>query len=39
MGFIDHLFSAEGFMPHGHGYLWRPGILWLHIVSDALITR
>jgi len=37
-GFIDHLFSADGFMPHGHCYLWRPGVLWLHIVSDALIT-
>src|SRR5579859_970501 len=32
------LFSADGFMPHGHCYLWRPGVLWLHIVSDALIT-
>ena len=25
-------------MPHGHCYLWEPGILTLHIVSDALIT-
>ncbi len=32
------LFSADGFMPHGHCYLWTPGIMWLHIVSDALIT-
>jgi len=36
-GFIEHLFSADGFMPHGHCYLWRPGVLWLHILSDALI--
>lgn len=24
-------------MPHGHCYLWRPEILWLHVVSDAII--
>lgn len=23
------------FMPHGHCYLWEPGILWLHVLSDA----
>jgi two-component system NtrC family sensor kinase len=31
------LFSTEGFMPHGHCYLWRPEILWLNVVSDAII--
>ena len=31
-------FSTEGFMPHGHCYLWTPGILWLHVVSDLLIV-
>jgi PAS domain S-box-containing protein len=30
--------SASGFMPHGMCYLWQPGILGLHIVSDSLIT-
>ncbi len=25
------------FMPHGHCFLWRPGILWMHVASDALI--
>ena len=25
-------------MPHGMCYLWRPGVLSLHIISDALIT-
>ncbi len=25
-------------MPHGHCYLWAPGLLWLHVVSDALIV-
>lgn len=32
-------FFAEGlFIPHGHCYLWKPGLLWLHIVSDILIA-
>lgn len=38
MDFIRWLFLENGFMPHGHCYLWRPGVLWLHVVSDALIT-
>src|SRR5260370_30255106 len=36
--FFTKLFSADGFMAHGRCYLWRPGVLWLHIVSDALIA-
>lgn len=36
MNWIDYFFTNE-FMPHGHCYLWRPGILWLHVVSDVLI--
>ena len=35
---ISSLFSSDGFMPHGMCYLWRPGVLALHITSDALIT-
>lgn len=27
---------AEFFIPHGHCYLWKPGLVWLHITSDAL---
>ncbi len=34
--FITRLFSSDGFMPHGHCYLWNPGLLWLHAVSDGL---
>jgi signal transduction histidine kinase len=30
--------SEDGFMPHGMCYLWRPSLLSLHLVSDALIT-
>lgn len=24
-------------MPHGHCYLWHPGLLWSHVISDFLI--
>jgi signal transduction histidine kinase/CheY-like chemotaxis protein len=24
-------------MPHGHCFLWQPGLLWLHVGSDGLI--
>ena len=36
--FLKNLFSSNDFMPHGHCYLWRPEIVWLHAVSDALIA-
>ncbi|HSM80459.1 MAG TPA: PAS domain S-box protein [Nodosilinea sp.] len=26
------------FIPHGHCYLWRPGLVWLHLLSDGLIA-
>jgi PAS domain S-box-containing protein len=29
--------SAD-FMPHGYCFLWNPTILWLHVISDGLIT-
>jgi PAS domain S-box-containing protein len=29
---------STGFMPHGMCYLWRPDLLALHVVSDALIA-
>jgi PAS domain S-box-containing protein len=32
------LFSSDEFMPHGHCYLWQPGVIGLHIVSDAIIA-
>ena len=36
-GFWKKLFSTEGFLPHGHCYLWRPEVVWLHVGSDMLI--
>lgn len=35
---LGRLFSAEGFMPHGHCYRWEPDVLWLHVVSDSVIA-
>src|SRR6266498_5631406 len=35
--FWKELFSTQGFMPHGHCYLWRPEVVWLHVGSDLLI--
>ena len=37
MASVESLFAADGFMPHGHCYLWEPHILWLHVISDAVI--
>ncbi|MBD1871852.1 response regulator, partial [Nodosilinea sp. FACHB-131] len=31
------LFAVNGFIPHGHCYLWKPGLVWLHLLSDLLI--
>lgn len=30
--------SSGDFMPHGHCYLWNPALVWLHVISDALIA-
>ena len=35
--FLTKLFSSD-FMPHGYCYLWKPEIIWLHVVSDSLIA-
>ncbi|HVU15948.1 MAG TPA: response regulator [Candidatus Didemnitutus sp.] len=29
---------GDAFMPHGQCYLWNPGLVWLHAVSDSLIA-
>ncbi len=34
---FNKLFLTKQFIPHGHCYLWKPGLVWLHIVSDSLI--
>src|SRR5260370_33565691 len=31
------LIEPQGFLPLGHCYLWNPGLIFLHLASDALI--
>ncbi len=31
-------FFRGDYMPHGHCYLWQPGILWSNVISDTLIA-
>jgi PAS domain-containing protein len=38
MQFLKNLIFPGGFMPHGYCYLWSPGLIGLHVVSDALIA-
>jgi signal transduction histidine kinase len=35
--FFDDLLGA-GYAPHGYCLLWRPWLIWTHVVSDALIA-
>ena len=35
--FFAKLFTSD-FMPHGVCFLWNPGIVWLHAISDSVIT-
>lgn len=38
MELLHSFFSDDGFMPHGHCYLWNPGLVRLHVISDFLIA-
>lgn len=37
LDFFRNLFTSD-FMPHGHCFFWRPGIVWLHVISDSGIA-
>jgi signal transduction histidine kinase len=30
--------SSGQFLPHGHCYLWSPGVLWMNVIADILIA-
>jgi PAS domain S-box-containing protein len=32
------LFTSGNFEPHGYCYLWNAGLVWLNVISDALIA-
>ncbi|NJO79811.1 MAG: hypothetical protein HC827_15740 [Cyanobacteria bacterium RM1_2_2] len=34
----NSLIAVNGFIPHGHCYLWKPSLVWLHVISDGLIA-
>ncbi len=36
--FLNAFLSSSPFIPHGHCYLWKPSLVWLHLISDALIA-
>jgi signal transduction histidine kinase len=38
MSFIAGLLASPEFMPHGFCYLWDHNLIWLHLISDAVIA-
>jgi len=36
--FSANLLAISSLIPHGSCYLWKPGLMWLHLVSDAVIA-
>ncbi|MBE9083440.1 GHKL domain-containing protein [Tolypothrix sp. LEGE 11397] len=35
---LYNFFSSGNFIPHGHCYLWKPELVWLHILANTLIA-
>ena len=35
---MDLMPESVGFLPHGHCFLWIPGLLWMNVVADAVIV-
>ncbi|RUR81830.1 PAS domain S-box protein [Chlorogloeopsis fritschii PCC 9212] len=35
---LHTFFTSSPFIPHGHCYLWNPGLVWLHLLSDSFIA-
>src|SRR6476646_10503765 len=35
---LSEFLDSSQFIPHGHCYLWQPGLVWLHIASNSLIA-
>ena len=36
LGFFEQLLSSDSLAPHGICLLWRPELIWMHVISDAL---
>lgn len=37
MSISSWLFSTDPFVPHGFCLLWRPDLIWTHVIADAVI--
>ena len=38
LNWVMSFFRTDLFIPHGHCYLWQPGLVGLHLLSDAFIA-
>jgi PAS domain S-box-containing protein len=38
MQYLKALFSSSPYMPHGYCFMWNPGLVGLHVISDSLIA-
>jgi two-component system, cell cycle sensor histidine kinase and response regulator CckA len=36
--FFRGFLPSDNFMPHGYCFQWNPLVLWLHVISDAVIV-
>jgi hypothetical protein len=37
MASLLQIFTETGLAPHGFCLLWQPGLVWLYVISDAVI--
>lgn len=37
-GLLEYLFGSASFVPHGYCLMWRPDLVAMHAISDALIA-
>lgn len=37
IGYLQRLLGTSGLAPHGYCLFWDPGLVWTHVVADALI--
>ncbi len=35
---LASILSSDKFIPHGHCYLWKPGLVWFHVITDSLVA-
>ena len=38
MHVLSRFFMSGNFQPHGYCYQWNAGLVWLHVISDVLIS-